>query len=149
MVNKFIGDAVMGVFNAPLENADHRNCALNAAAEILMEIESLNAQLALQNLPEIHIGIGLHSGMAVAGTIGSSDRQEYTVIGDVVNLASRLESLNKKLKTDVLFTSQIAESADEQTLMQAFDFEVNRLGRVQVRGKEKPVEIYTLKKTED
>ncbi len=140
MVNKFIGDAVMGVFNAPLENQEHRMCALNAAAAILRETESLNRQLSEAGLPEIKIGIGLHSGQVIAGTVGSADRQEYTVIGDTVNTASRLESLNKKTGTTLLFSREVLQENDSEDFS---GYTINRIGKVKVRGRAEPVEVFT------
>lgn len=135
MVNKFIGDAIMGVFNAPLDNMDHRQSALQASREILDAIKKLNTSLRSEGQPEIRIGVGIHTGPVVAGTIGSRERQEYTVIGDTVNVAARLEGLTKNYDTSVLFTGEVIAGNSMGT---------RSLGQVTVRGKEETLEIFTL-----
>ena len=135
MINKFIGDAVMGVFNAPLENEDHRISALRSGREILESIRELNSELRSEGLNELKIGIGIHSGPVVAGTIGTRERQEYTVIGDTVNVASRLESLNKSTGTSILFT---------ESVLDGLEFPARNLGKTQVRGKEQSLVVFTL-----
>jgi adenylate cyclase len=135
MINKYIGDAVMGVFNAPLENTDHKRAALRSGHDIILAIQALNQELINLDLPAIDIGIGIHSGFVVAGTVGSRERQEYTVIGDTVNVASRLEGLNKDLQSQILFTKEIADTAL---------FPVRSLGIYPIRGKEQTFELFTL-----
>lgn len=134
-VNKFIGDAVMAVFNAPIENLAHRESAITSARQILEQMKTLNAELELENLPQIEIGIGVHTGEAIAGTVGSRRRMEYTVIGDAVNVASRLESTNKSTGTKVLISEDSIVSSDSS---------LKKVGRIKVRGRELPIRVYTI-----
>lgn len=104
IVNKFLGDGFMAVFGAPLSDGAESRNAVNAARAILTK---LDLYIAEGKLPPTRIGIGLHSGEAVTGTVGSPERKEYTVIGDVVNLASRIESLNKELGAQLLCSDTV------------------------------------------
>ena len=93
IVNKFLGDGLLAIFGAPIDDPLEAANAVAAAREMLMSVETSNVG---HSWP-IRLGIGIHIGQAVAGTVGSQRRKEYTVIGDTVNLASRLESLNKEV----------------------------------------------------
>ena len=99
IINKYIGDAIMAIFGAPVESKTHAQDAFLAALEMREALKKINEENAskykTENLPEIHFGIGIHTGNVFAGTIGASNRMEYTVIGDTVNTASRIESLCK------------------------------------------------------
>jgi adenylate cyclase len=136
IINKFLGDGFMAVFGAPL-SGDH-DClnAVTASREILTRLKE---DVADGLLPETKIGIGLHAGEAVTGNIGSSLRKEYTVIGDVVNLASRIEKLNKRFDSELLVSEQVWEEAFSKRLDDA-----TPRGFVQVRGRETPIKIYQL-----
>ncbi len=137
IVNKYIGDAIMALFNAPLEVPDHPDQAVLAAIEMIEQREELNRKLRDTGLPAIKTGIGIHTGEVVAGNIGAKERNEYTVIGDAVNLASRLEGVSRKFSEDIMISRETME------LIQG-DFSFKRLGNVQVKGRETPVEVYTL-----
>ncbi|TGL17463.1 adenylate/guanylate cyclase domain-containing protein [Leptospira yanagawae] len=133
IVNKFLGDGFMAVFGAPISNGtDIQSCA-KAAKEIRKCIQSL---VERKEIPAIKIGMGIHSGEVVTGTVGSRDRKEYTVIGDVVNLASRLEQLTKEYGRDVILSDSVASALEPTT--------VELLGETHVKGKEKPVKVYAL-----
>ena len=136
IINKFLGDGFMAVFGAPI--SDGHNClnAVQAAKEILMR---LKVEIAQGNVPPTRVGIGLHSGDAVMGSIGSSLRREYTVIGDVVNLASRIEKLNKEFDSELLISEEVKHDALSDNLSEAI-----AMGHVQVRGREEPIQIYQL-----
>lgn len=133
IVNKFLGDGFMAVFGAPL--SDGRDCrnAVDASLAILAKLEAL---VAAGTLPLTRVGIGLHAGEAVTGTVGSPERKEYTVIGDVVNLASRIESLNKELDAQVLCSSTVFESAG--------GVQGTPRGPMKVKGREEAVQIVQL-----
>jgi len=134
IVNKFLGDGFMAVFGAPL--SDGRDCAnaVKAAQEILSRVDEEVSRGAV--LPT-RVGIGLHAGEAVTGSIGSTLRKEYTVIGDVVNLAARIEKLNKQFGSQLLLSEVVWEAALKDGLTGALP-----MGHVPVKGREAPITIY-------
>jgi adenylate cyclase len=134
IINKFLGDGFMAVFGAPL--SEGRDCAnaVAAAREILARVEE---EVARGNVLPTRVGIGLHAGEAVTGSIGSSLRQEYTVIGDVVNLAARIEQLNKQIGSQLLVSEVVWEEARGEGLAGAAP-----MGHVPVKGREEPTRIY-------
>src|SRR5439155_23989801 len=101
---KFLGDGFMAVFGAPVEDAERCTHAVGASLEILERLDRLNAAGKIR---PTRVGIGLHMGEAVTGNVGSADRKEYTIIGDVVNLASRLEQANKKFQARLLNSVEV------------------------------------------
>ena len=105
IVNKFLGDGLMALFGAWTGREDHADAALAAGAEMLARLGAINARLAVDGEAPLAIGIGIHSGRAVVGSIGSPRRMEYTAIGDAVNVASRVEGLTKTLREPLLFTA--------------------------------------------
>jgi len=126
MVDKYIGDAMMAIFNAPIDLAKHEEAAIKAALQIKHEMQE--AQLG------IDIGIGINAGEAVLGNMGSDARFDYTAIGDAVNTAARLESATKEVGVDLLIGESTA---------QAVDYELQSLKPIKVKGKAKPLKIYT------
>lgn len=135
IINKFLGDGFMAVFGAPFSDGfDSRN-AVNASKEI---IKKLQEEIKAGNILPTTVGIGLHTGNAVTGNIGSSQRKEYTIIGDVVNLASRIESLNKQFNTKFLISDRVKEALGDA------GNDAISLGKVTVKGRAEPVEIYKL-----
>jgi class 3 adenylate cyclase len=138
MINKFIGDAVMAIYGAPVDRPDHAVCAVRTAFEIQKGIEELNRQWKDKGIASIRIGIGIHTGEVFAGNIGSEKRKEYTIIGDTVNLASRIEGLNKELSTSVLI------SEDTYGLLHDV-VEAGDMGIMNIRGRHKPVRVYELR----
>jgi adenylate cyclase len=137
LVDKYIGDAMMAVFGALGGQVNHARAAAGAALKMRQEREQLNAELRDEGLDEIQAGIGIHTGQVLAGNIGSSSRMEYTVIGDAVNVAARIEGLSKELSRDILISQASVERLSDE-----FTFEY--LGKVVVRGKEQQVKIYYL-----
>jgi len=140
VVDKFIGDAIMGVWGAPLSKGSAEEDALAAVRAMLLMRQSLkefNADRGGPGKPLIKIGCGLNTGPCLAGQIGSHQRMEYTVIGDVVNLASRIEALNKPFATDVLI------SQDTYLLVGA-QFLTEPMAPIKVKGKANPVQIYAV-----
>jgi adenylate cyclase len=135
LVNKYIGDAIMAIFGAPLSQADHADAAFRAALKMRTAWAELNADLVAAGLPSIRIGIGIHTGPVVAGNIGSTSRMEYTVIGDTVNVASRIEGLCKELHHDLIITESTAMKLSGQHALPAAQ-------SVQIRGKEEPMRVY-------
>jgi len=134
-VDKFVGDMVMALFGAPLDDADHAEHAVQAAVDMVRELGELNHKWAADGRPMLDIGIGVNSGEMIAGNIGSSSIMSYTVIGDNVNLGSRLESLNKNYSSRIIISE-----ATRARLKTAYD--IRPLGDVVVKGKTRPVEIF-------
>lgn len=139
LINKYIGDAILAVFGAPNPRSDRADAALRAANAMRRELGALNAVLAERGLPPLDNGVGVHAGEVLAGNIGSSFRMEYTVIGDGVNLASRLEGLTKRLQIPVI----VSDAAVSQ-LVNPAAFELRSVGLVRVKGKAEPVRIHAL-----
>ncbi|MFZ2490330.1 MAG: adenylate/guanylate cyclase domain-containing protein [Thermoanaerobaculia bacterium] len=137
-LDKFIGDAVMGFWNAPAEEPDHPRLAVACAIEMIAETARLRAMWEAEGKPALRIGIGINTGDAVVGNIGSKRVFGYTVIGDTVNLASRLESKNKDYVTEIIVSEfTLAKIGDE--------FETRYLDEVKVKGKELAVKIYEVR----
>ncbi len=134
IVNKFLGDGFLALFGAPLEVADAAQHAVRAAREMLVAMERINSA---SHWP-LRIGIGIHFGEVVAGNIGSPRRKEYTVIGDTVNFASRLEALNKDFGSQLLISAAVREALGED------GSDAVSLGEVAVRGYERPMTVWQL-----
>lgn len=135
IVNKFLGDGFMAVFGAPIADGNASHEAVHAAIDIVARLEKLVASGAL---PPTKVGIGLHTGTAVVGNIGSPQRKEYTVIGDVVNVASRIEALNKPLG------SQILASDDTWRAAGSPDLPAVSHDAVEIRGRKHAMRIWQL-----
>jgi len=135
-VNRFIGDAIMALWGAPVEDPEQAVNAVLAACEIQQDMEALRRELEADGLPPIRARIGIHSCIAVVGNLGSADRFDYTAIGDGVNLAARLEGVNKLYRTKVLASGDTVAKLHGAVAMR-------RVDRVIVKGKSEPVEIYT------
>lgn len=133
VVNKFLGDGFMAVFGAPLSDGSDCFNGVAAAKEILERVEE---EVERGNVAPTKVGIGLHAGEAVTGSIGSSLRREYTVIGDVVNLASRIEQLNKHFDSHLLISEMVWQELRE-SLADAIP-----MGEVNVKGREGSVQVY-------
>jgi adenylate cyclase len=134
IVNKFLGDGFLALFGAPLEASDAAHRAVAAGREMLTAMDRINAQTSWP----LRIGIGIHFGEVVAGNIGSPRRKEYTVIGDTVNFASRLEALNKELGSQLLISLAVREALGDD------GGDAVALGEVTVRGYEQPVPVFQL-----
>ncbi|MCP3874537.1 MAG: adenylate/guanylate cyclase domain-containing protein [Desulfobacteraceae bacterium] len=135
--DKFIGDAVMCFWNAPVDVAHHEQLAVKSALEILDALHDLNTEFKNKFGIQLKIGIGLHSGVCRVGNMGSDDIFDYTIIGDNVNLASRLESLTKFYGLQLLVDETMLKDCPPDMLIQEIDL-------VRVKGKEKPARIYTI-----
>ncbi len=130
-VNKFEGDAIMAFWGAPLASERQAAQAMGAALRCQEELLALNDDFARNGLPRLGMRIGINSGEVIVGNIGSRKRFEYTVIGDAVNLASRLEGINKQYGTAVICGALAGRMA-------AGEIALRRLDRVRVKGKQKP-----------
>ena len=133
-IDKYVGDMIMAFWGAPVRDAEHAEHAVAAALDMLQAVRTLQVELAREGLPEIAIGIGLNSGVMNVGDMGSEYRRAYTVIGDAVNLASRLEGLTKYYGVDVVVGPHTRELAP--------GYVYRRLDRVRVKGKRTAVEVF-------
>jgi adenylate cyclase len=139
-LDKFVGDMVMALFGAPLDDEDHAENAVQTALAMVRALDVLNAEWTAFGQPRLDIGIGINSGEMVAGNIGSNTIMSYTVIGDAVNLGARLESLNKEYGTRII----ISEST--RALLKG-QYDIRPLGTVTVKGKSQPVAIFEVRPT--
>ena len=137
VINKFIGDAVMAIFGDPIEDELHPMKAVLCANEMLKCVRKLRYKWMDENKPDIEIGIGINTGEVFVGNIGSEKRLEYTVIGDTVNIASRIESYNKVYQTKFLIGESTYESVKNRV-------DVIKIGGVTIRGKKKKMDIYEI-----
>ncbi|HLK37203.1 MAG TPA: adenylate/guanylate cyclase domain-containing protein [Polyangiaceae bacterium] len=135
VVDKYIGDAIMAVFGAPVPKAGDAANAVRAAVRMRRALQTLNEGLSLRGLPTLRTGIGIHTGEVVAGNIGSEKRMEYTVIGDAVNLASRLETSTKDLGVNVLISEDTYELTKDVV-------ETRPVREITVKGRKQPVLTY-------
>jgi adenylate cyclase len=134
-VDKFVGDMVMALFGAPVDDSDHAEHAVKAAVDMVHELGELNRKWAREGRAQLDIGVGVNSGDMIAGNIGSSSIMSYTVIGDNVNLGSRLESLNKDFRTRIIIS-------DATRARLSSSYNLRPLGDVTVKGKSRPVAVY-------
>jgi adenylate cyclase len=131
-----MGDCIMAFWGAPLPDENHKQNATKAAIEMRIALEELNERLREEGLDQINTGAGINTGDCVVGNFGSSTRFDYSVLGDSVNLAARLESSCKEYDADLIIS--------EYSLIEDYDYEF--LDEVTVKGKSEPVKIYTIRK---
>lgn len=136
-LDKYEGDAIMCFWNAPIPQHDHQLHACTAALENQKRLIELRKKWAKMDLPELKVRIGLNSGEAVVGNMGSENRFDYTAMGDNVNLASRLESINKQYGTYLMISESTYAAVKEQMVCRELD-------QIRVKGKHEPVRIYEL-----
>lgn len=134
-IDKYIGDAVMAYWNAPLDLKNHADYALKSAILQLQELDKLNIGYKEKGYPAINIGIGLHTGLVTVGEMGSYERSDFTIIGDSVNLGSRLEGLTKFYGAKIIISEDTKELLTKQ-------YKIRELDKVQVKGKTKSITIY-------
>ena len=134
MVDKYIGDAMMAIFNAPLDLDNHENKAIDCALDIQKNMEVLNDELVEKGIKPVAIGIGINTGYAVIGNMCSDKRFDYTAIGDAVNIGARLESGTKEAGVDILIGRNSALKSD---------YELELLEPLKVKGKNEPLQVYT------
>ena len=134
-IDKYMGDCVMAFWGAPVDLPDHAQLAVKTAIEMIAVVRSINDGHRAKGLPEIGIGIGLNTGMMCVGDMGSVTRRSYTVIGDAVNLGSRLEGLSKNYGTEIVVNASTRKLAPEFTWQE--------LDHVRVKGKQQAVGIYS------
>ena len=134
-IDKFIGDAVVAVFNVPVSQEDHALRAVRAGMDMLERLKEINLERRKAGDPLLDIGIGIHTGEVLAGNIGSAKKMEYTVIGDTVNTASRIEQLNKRFNTNLLISSKTNGFVSPHV-------EARKMDPVEVRGRRRPVVVF-------
>jgi adenylate cyclase len=139
-VDKFVGDMVMALYGAPLDDGEHADHAVQTAQAMIRTLNEMNQEWQRLGKPTLDIGIGVNTGDMVAGNIGSDTIMSYTVIGDAVNLGARLESLNKDYGTRIIISEFTRAALKGQ-------YDIHPLGEVVVKGKTKPVTIFEVKPT--
>ena len=139
IINKYIGDAIMAIFGVPVPNENQALDAYKCSIDMKKRLIELNKELESENLPPIKFGIGLHTGNVLAGNIGSNRRMEYTVIGDAVNVASRIESLCKEYNCDLLISETTIEKINNSN-EPINDF--ISIGETEIRGRKTKINIY-------
>ncbi len=140
ILDKYIGDAIMAVYGVPLPGDRDADNAVCGAVEMISLIEMINAKRAVTGLDELRLGIGIATGEVVAGTIGSPKRMDYTVIGDSVNLAARLQEATKSYGCSIIVCERTAALISK-------DHRVRELDRIRLRGREKPARIFQVMTT--
>jgi adenylate cyclase len=137
-IDKFMGDCIMAFWNAPIEDGQHEEHAVQAAIDMQNELLKLNQQLAVEGLPTIAIGIGINTGEALVGNMGSDQRFDYSVIGDAVNLAARLESSSKTLGKTLVIGEETVKAAK-------LNYNFEYIDQITVKGKTEEIKVYTVK----
>jgi adenylate cyclase len=135
-VLQYIGDEIEAVFGAPVYREDHPSLAVQAALEMEKRLRDFNKEVEGRGFPPLAHGIGIHTGEVVAANIGSPDRLSYALVGDTVNLASRVQDLNKEMGTEILITEATRAGLRETLSLKA-------LPAVRVKGKAQEIQIYT------
>ncbi|NOR41235.1 MAG: adenylate/guanylate cyclase domain-containing protein, partial [Gammaproteobacteria bacterium] len=133
-IDKYVGDMIMAFWGAPVQDPGHRQHAVEAALAMLEQVVAMRPEISERNWPEVNIGIGINTGVMNVGDMGSEYRRAYTVIGDAVNLGSRLEGLTKYYGVRLIVSETTAEGLEGMVL--------RCLDRVKVKGKNEPVTIY-------
>ncbi len=135
IINQFVGDGFMATFGAPISSVNDCQNAVNSAVEILKELQQKNET---KELPGTRIGIGIHYGDVVTGNVGTETRKQYSITGNTVILASRIEQLNKKYNSSLLISMEVLEKTD------LAEKNIQQIGPVMVKGRSEPIEIYRL-----
>lgn len=135
-VDKFIGDAIMAFWGAPIKTGDHAQSAVRAALQMFKRLDIVNKRLAAKGIGSIRMGVGINTGWAVLGNVGSERKLNYTIMGDTVNLASRVEGLTKQYGCDILISEYVAAE------LHGLDVELRPVDTVKIRGREALVQIY-------
>jgi adenylate cyclase len=138
VVDKYMGDAIMAFWGAPIDQPRHAELACSASLQMEKRLKELQKKWTKQGVPPLEIGIGLNTGFAVIGNMGSYERFDYTAMGDTVNLGSRLEGLNKQYGTRIIISETTWQKIEKK------GFTARKLDRVMVKGKKEPITIYEL-----
>tara|TARA_A100001011_G_C13794680_1_gene628516 strand:- start:127 stop:615 length:489 start_codon:yes stop_codon:yes gene_type:complete len=141
-IDKYMGDCIMAFWNAPIDTANHKEKAIDSALEMMSKLKELNDSDGFGEGNKLNIGIGINTGEAVVGNMGSKQRFDYSVLGDAVNLASRLEGVSKNYDATLVVGEDTYNSISSK-----YNFE--KLDDVQVKGKSNTIAIYTVRGTND
>jgi adenylate cyclase len=136
-LDKYVGDAIMGLFGAPLPQEDHAACAVRAALEMVAQLPALSPKWEARCGRPLRIGVGINTGEAVVGVMGADRRREYSAIGDTVNLASRLEGTTKEFKVPIVVSHFTVTALAGQ-------FQVREITELRVKGRQEPVRIFAV-----
>ena len=139
LVLQFIGDEIEAVFGAPVALANHQQWAVDAALDMRTRLSQVNLQLVNQGFPSLRHGIGLHTGKVVAANIGSSQRLSYALVGETVNIASRIQELNKDFDTDIIISEAVRQGLDRCV-------DMHPLPPVPVKGVREPLHLFSIDK---
>ena len=139
-LDKYIGDAQMAFWNAPLDDKDHALNAVKTGLEMLNDLDKFNEEISKEGIPAFGMGLGINTGDVVVGNMGSSQRFDYTCLGDAVNLASRLEGQSKNYGVRIVLGTKTAEYAKEK-------YSVVEMDTIAVKGKTEGVKVYTVGET--
>jgi len=137
MIDKFMGDGIMAIFGAPIQYPGHADKAVAAAVEMVKKARDINREWMKEKGRTFEIGIGINTGIAIVGNVGSTLRMEYTAIGDTVNTAARLETLNKDYRTNILISEFTMKQLKEE-------YNFRNLGKVRLRGKTEEITIFEI-----
>jgi adenylate cyclase len=143
MIDKFMGDCVMGIFGAPLDMKNHAEMAIKSAKEIEEKVKELKVIYKERGLPDINVGTGVNTGIAIVGNMGSKTRLDYSVVGDAVNLAARLEATagrHEHIENKTIWSSYTQEQLPDT-------FKTKSIGDIKVKGKEELIKIFTFQST--
>ena len=140
-LDKYLGDGLMAIFGAPVYYPDHIRRAIQAAVEMQEEVEELNKAWTKKNEPPLMIGVGINTGSVLVGNVGSPERMDYTVIGEDVNLASRVEGLTKTFGQLIIISERSVQMLEGT---EKFPWDLQQLGRAVVKGFSLPVGVYTV-----
>ena len=143
MIDKFMGDCVMGIFGAPLDMDNHAEMAVKSAKEIEEKVKELKVIYKERGLPDINVGTGVNTGIAIVGNMGSKTRLDYSVVGDAVNLAARLEATagrHDHIENKTIWSSYTQEKLPDT-------FKTKSIGEIKVKGKEELIKIFTFQST--
>ena len=141
-IDKYMGDCIMAFWNAPIDTANHKELAIKSALEMIDKLKELNDSDGFGDGNKLNIGIGINSGKAVVGNMGSEQRFDYSVLGDAVNLASRLEGVSKNYDSTLVIGEDTYKDVSKL-------YNFKKLDDVQVKGKSNKVAIYTIQEGYD
>ena len=145
-IDKYMGDCIMAFWNAPIDTPNHKELAVKSALEMIDKLKELNDSNGFGDSNKINIGIGINTGKCIVGNMGSEQRFDYSVIGDPVNLASRLEGVSKNYDATLVVGEDTADGIDFIPLARPNGFKFKKLDTVKVKGKSNKVTIYTIER---
>jgi len=145
-IDKYMGDCIMAFWNAPIDTPNHKELAIKSALEMIDKLKELNDSNGFGDSNKINIGIGINTGKCIVGNMGSEQRFDYSVIGDSVNLASRLEGVSKNYDATLVVGEDTADGVDYIPLARPNGFKFKKLDTVKVKGKSNKVTIYTIER---